>query len=81
MFFDEYWLDGKLIERKLFLEVWKEKVESAMDSFRMKMKCKIAFYLLDGVGDPCPYCNKLIDIGKWKKMFEDEGPTDDPSKK
>ena len=51
-----------------FFTYWKGKASSALHTKWMGLKCKIAFKLLRGVADPCPHCNKLINISTWSKF-------------
>ena len=67
----EIWFDGKMINRKYFYELFYEYLSSNLNRLKMNMKVYIARYLLRGVADPCPYCNKLIDQSKWTKLFDE----------
>lgn len=67
------YLNGVKIDEWSFVRDIQMYWSSKLDTFLMTMKCKIAFALLKGVGDPCPHCNKIIDIGNWKKLIDEPG--------
>lgn len=67
LFTREVWFDGKIIDRKYFPEIFYAYLSSNLNQFKMNVKVYIARYLLRGVADPCPYCNKLIDQSTWSE--------------
>lgn len=69
---EETWLNGQLIERRHLFSIWKRDLISAIHNFYMRQKCRLASWLLSGVADPCPHCRKWIDIGRWKKAFDED---------
>lgn len=58
--FTEYWLNGEMIQRKYLPTLFLEFVRSETSLMKMRIQCKIAFYLLRKVGDHCPRCHGYI---------------------
>lgn len=70
----ETWLNGKLIDRRHLFETWRRGFVLGVHTLWMRAKGKVGFWLLQGFGDPCPHCKKMIDIGNWKNPFEPPPP-------
>lgn len=64
----------QVVQREYIHQIAWTTVKAQWSSFVMSVKALIAFKLLKGVGDPCPYCDHIIDIGNWSKMFADASP-------
>jgi hypothetical protein len=71
LLWNEYWLNGVLIERHFITKVVIDHIQDFFGGYWMYLKSRLARRLQRGMGDACPYCNKLIDTEKWEKMFPD----------
>ena len=69
-FCTEYFLNGKMIQRKWLPQLFMEFIRSQMLHIKMRIKCRIGFWLLQSVREDCPYCHKPIRIGTWEKIFK-----------
>ena len=62
---------GETIEEWFFTRDLRLGMSSYICNACMRVKCALSTYLLKGVADACPYCNKIIRRDSFTKLIED----------